>query len=68
MDLVIVDESTFSIPLTASMFQACVMIIANDDQIVEGAESFYFILRASNPLDMPNQSTTIDVIDNDGKS
>ena len=68
MDLIIINESTFSIPLNVSVFQVYVKIVANDDQIVEGTESFNFILRASNPLDMPNQNTTISIIDNDGKS
>ena len=48
--------------------QVCVMIDATDDQIVEGTESFNFIVTSSNPLDIISGNTTIDIIDNDGKT
>ncbi len=68
MDLVLTNESTFIIsPIGAVLapLQICLIFVATDDQIVEGTESFYFTVRASNPLDMIN--TTIDITDNDGK-
>ena len=71
MDLVLANESTFIIPpingpvLTPPLI--CLTIVADDDQTVEGTESFNFTVRASNPLDMVSGSTTIDITDNDGK-
>ena len=70
MDLVLVNESAIIIPPTDPMQsppRICVTLIATDDQIVEGTESFYFIVRASNPLDMIMGNTTIDIVDDDGK-
>ena len=71
MDLVLANESMFIIPpingpvLTPPLI--CLTIVADDDQTVEGTESFNFTVRASNPLDMVSGSTTIDITDNDGK-
>ena len=71
MDLVLANESTIIIPpINGSVLtppQICLTIVAYDDQIVEETESFNFTVRASNPLDMVNGSTTIDITDNDGK-
>ena len=71
MDLVLANESIIIIPpINDPMLtppQICLTLDAYDDQIVEGTESFYFTVRASNPLDMVNGSTTIDITDNDGK-
>ena len=72
-DLVLAKESPIIIPpINGPVLappQYCLTIDAIDDQIVEGTESFNFIVRASNPLDMviDNGSTTIDITDNDGK-
>ena len=71
MDLVLANESTIIVPpINGPVLappQICLTIVAYDDQIVEGTESFNFTVRASNPLDMVNGSTTIDITDNDGK-
>ena len=69
MDLVVLPDGSLSIdpPINVSMLPICLILVANDDQIVEGTESFNVTMRASNPLDMVNGSTTIDIIDNDGK-
>ena len=70
MDLILANESTIIIPpINGPVFtsQICLTIVANDDQIVEGTESFNFTVRASNPLDMISGSTAIDITDNDGK-
>ena len=70
MDLELVNESAIITPSTDPMLsppQICVTVVATDDQIVEGTESFYFIVRASNPLDVISGNTTIDIMDDDGK-
>jgi hypothetical protein len=70
MDLVLTNESTFIIPPLGPVLvplQICLIIVATDDQIVEGTESFHFTVRASNPFDMISGNTTIDITDNDGK-
>ena len=71
MELVLANESTIIVPpINGSVLappQICLTIVAIDDQIVEGTESFYFTVRTSNPLDMVSGSTTIDITDNDGK-
>ena len=70
MDLVVLPDGSLSIdpPINVSMLPICLILVANDDQIVEGTESFNFTVRASNPLDMVNGSTTIDITDNNGKN
>ena len=72
MELVLANESIIIIPpindLMLTPSQICLTIIAIDDQIVEGTESFNFTVRASNPLDMVSGSTTIDITDIDGKN
>ena len=71
MDVVLANESTITIPPINSPVltppQICLTVVANDDQVVEGTESFNFTVRASNPLNMISGSTTIDITDNDGK-
>ena len=70
MDLVFVNESTFILtPATpvSPIPKLCVTILATDDQIIEGTESFYFVMRAENPLDRINRNVTIAITDNDGK-
>jgi hypothetical protein len=67
MDLVLINESAVITPPVLSLPRICVKVVATDDQIVEGNESFYFTVRSSNPLDMINVNTTIDITDNDGK-
>ena len=69
MDLVLANESTIIVPpINDPVLPICLTLVANDDQIVEGTESFNFTVRASNPLDMVNGSTTIDITDDDGKN
>ena len=69
MDLVLANESTIIVPpINDPVLPICLTLVANDDQIVEGTESFNFTVRASNPLDMVNGSTTIDITDNNGKN
>ena len=68
MDLELTNESSIIVPpINGSMLPICLTFVAYDDQIVEGTESFNFTVRASNPLDMVNGSTTIDITDDDGK-
>lgn len=67
MDLVLVTESGLLISPTDPPLQICVMIVATDDQVVEGIESFSFIVTAGNPLDIISGNTTINITDNDGK-
>lgn len=67
MDIVIANESTFTFPAgTSPSPQFCVTIVATDDVIVEGTESFYFIMRDENPFDTINRNVTVAVVDNDG--
>jgi hypothetical protein len=65
MDLALVNESAVITP--PSLPRICVTVVATNDQIAEGTESFYFTVRASNPLDRISGNTTIDITDNDGK-
>ena len=71
MDLIIVNQSTVIIPPCIAPIieppQACITILAYDDEIVEGAESFNITVTASNPLDMISGNTVVNVLDNDGK-
>ena len=68
MDLVLTNESSIIVPpINGPVLLIYLTLVASDDQIVEGTESFNFTVRASNPLDMVNGSTTIDITDNDSK-
>ena len=69
MDLIIINEYTVIFPPCISPAlppQACIVLLAYDDQIAEGIESFDVTVTASNPLDTISGNTSIDILDNDG--
>ena len=47
--------------------EACLQFLANDDEIVENQELFTMIAEMTNPNDTVNGTTSIIIIDNDGK-
>lgn len=70
-----VDFSSSSIPLTfgpgsANGAEACSMLSADDDTIVEGDEEFTVVLALTTPgpsLIVQNNVTPVVIIDNDGR-
>ena len=54
-----------AIPLGES--EACLQLLAVDDEIVEDTELFTVIFKAVNPNDIVNETTSVIVYDNDGK-
>lgn len=57
------NESTVIPP---GISEACLLLLAIDDEIIEDNERFTVIVEAKNPSDMVNGTTMIIISDNDG--
>ena len=62
-DLNILNQSTIIPP---GIYEACLELLAVDDEIVEDNELFKVMVNAENPSDMVNGTTMIIILDNDG--
>ena len=56
-----------SIVIPPGLPEACIQFFATDDDIVEGCEVFTMTAETSNANDTINGTTSIIIIDNDGK-
>ena len=64
-DLTIVNQSTVIPP---GVSEACVLLLAVDDEIVEDNEAFTIIVETDDPSGMVNGNASIVISDNDGKT
>ena len=64
-DFLVVNTSTIIPP---GVFEACLQLVAIDDEIVEDSEVFTVVVEAMNPNDMVNGTASIIISDNDGKN
>ena len=62
-DFTIVNVSTIIPP---GVFEACLQLVAVDDETVEDHELFIVVVETINPSDMVNGTTSIIISDNDG--
>ena len=63
-DFSVVSEETV---IPAGALQACLQLVAVDDNIVEGTEVFTVMVEPFNPGDKINGSTSVIISDNDGE-
>ena len=54
--------------ISSGASEACLLLLAVDDEIVEVNELFTLVVEAENPRDTVNGNTSIIVLDNDGEN
>ena len=63
-DFTVVSEETI---IPVGVLQACLQLVAVDDNIVEGDEVFIVMVEPFNPGDKINGTTSVIISDNDGE-